>query len=293
MDSQNKFRGVFPALITPFKNDGSINEASLRALIQLNLKKGVTGFYVDGSSAEAFLLSQEERKQLLEIASSEAKGKCTLIAHIGAIGTDHALDLAQRAKKLGYDAVSAIPPFYYKFTNEEIKGYYRDIVAAVDMPIIVYNFPAFSGVTLTCDDVRSFRTDKRFIGVKFTSTDLFQLQQMKAIDDELVVFNGFDEMFLGGLSMGATGGIGSTYNFMAEKFVEIYKLFQAGKIREAQKIQNEANEIITALVKVGVFQGEKYALTLQGIDAGPCRKPFLPITEEGKKLLKGVLARCL
>jgi N-acetylneuraminate lyase len=293
MKSTEKFNGIFPALVTPFKKDGSINEEALRAIIRLNLKKGVAGFYVDGSSSEAFLLSHDERKRLLEIAASEAKGKGTIIAHIGSIGTDHAIDLGLRAKELGYDAISAVPPFYYKFTADEIKGYYRDICGAVDMPVIIYNFPAFSGVSLTCDDIREYRKDRRFIGVKFTATDLFQLQQMRAIDEDMIVFNGYDEMFLGGLAMGATGAIGSTFNFMAEKFVSIYELFKAGKVSEAQKAQNEANEVIAVLGKVGVFQGEKYALELQGIDAGPCRKPFKPITDEGKRMLRTAIERNL
>jgi N-acetylneuraminate lyase len=293
MKSTDKFKGVFPALVTPFKDDGSLNEDALRAIIRLNLKKGVKGFYADGSSSEAFLLSQEERKRLLEITASEAGGKCTLIAHVGSIATDHVIDLGLHAKKLGYDAISAIPPFYYKFTSEEIKGYYHDIATSVDMPIIVYNFPAFSGVTLTCDDIREYRRDSRFIGVKFTAMDLFQLQQIRAIDEDMIVFNGYDEMFLGGLVMGATGAIGSTYNFMAEKFIKIYDLFCAGKVGEAQKVQAEANEIIAVLAKVGVFQGEKYALELQGIDAGPCRKPFKPLSEEAKHSLKDVIERYL
>lgn len=280
-----KLRGIYPALLTPFR-DGGVNTRVLRELIAYNIKKGVSGFYVGGSTAEAFLLSDAEREQVYTAAAEEAGGKVNLIAHVGCISTAQAIRFAKTAQSLGYQAISAIAPFYYKFSFEQIKKYYFDIVDAVDLPMIIYNFPNFSGVNLSVEQVSEFFADPRFIGIKHTSNDYFALEQFKTHFPEKLVFNGFDEMLTAGLSMGADGGIGSTYNFMAEKFVAIQKLVAEERLGEALEIQREANRIIKALCRVGVMEGEKEVLCQMGFDFGTARAPFSELTEEQKRFLK-------
>ena len=280
-----KFGGIFPALLTPFDKDDNVNVKALGELIDLNLNKGVDGFYVNGSTAEVFLLDDEERKLIYRTCAERAGGKATLIAHIGAISTKKAIEMAKYAKECGYDAISAVAPFYYKFNFDQIKKHYFDIVDAVDLPMIVYNFPNFSGVNLSVGQVSEFLTDKRFIGIKHTSNDYFALSSFKSAFPDKVIYNGFDEMFLSGLSMGADGGIGSTYNFMAEKFIEIRKLFNEGKNEEALKIQRAANNIITALCQIGVMEGEKEVLCQMGLDFGHSRAPYSVLTAEQKRVV--------
>ena len=281
-----KTGGIYPALLTPFDADGKIYAPALRQLVRWNMEKGVDGFYVGGSTAEAFLLTEEERKLVYRIVAEEVSGKVDLIAHIGAISTAEAIRYGQVAKELGYHAVSAIAPFYYKFGFEQIKKHYFDIVHALDMPMIIYNFPNFSGVNLTVEQVGQFFADSRFIGIKHTSNDFFALEQFKTKFPERLVFNGYDEMFLAGLVMGADGGIGSTYNFMAEKFIRIRNLFESHRIAEAQQVQKEANEIIKALCQVGVMEGEKEVLCQLGFDFGNARAPFSVLSEEQKCFVK-------
>jgi N-acetylneuraminate lyase len=283
-----KLSGIYPALITPFDKNGQINHDSLRKLVRLNLKKGVQGFYVGGSTAEAFLLSMDERKQILEIVAAEAQGKAEIIYHIGCIYTGHAIELGKFAEKVGVSGISSVPPFYYKFSFDEIRDYYFDIIDKVDLPMVIYNFPALSGVTFSMDNIRELTDNSKIIGIKHTSYDLYQLEQIRALDEELTIFNGHDEVFIGGLALGADGAIGSTYNFMAEKFIAIEKLYRANQIQKAQQIQIEANRIIDLLVKGGVFPGIKYILDLMGIDCGECRKPFHPLSEEIKVKLREI-----
>ncbi|TCL74154.1 N-acetylneuraminate lyase [Hydrogenispora ethanolica] len=280
-----KLQGIYPALITPFTKEGGINHQALREIVRLNLEKGVDGFYVGGSTAEAFMLSQEERKAILETVADEAGGKAAIIYHIGCIHTEHAAELGKFAAKVGVDALSSVPPFYYKFSFQEIKDYYFDLIEQTGLPMIVYNIPAFSGVNFSIANVKELTANPRVIGIKHTSYDLFQLEQMKTIDSRLTIFNGHDEVFLAGLAMGADGAIGSTYNFMAEKFVAINRLYAAGRIQEAQQLQVEANQVIDLLIEVGVFQGIKYVLNLMGIDSGECRKPFRSLNDEQKQRL--------
>jgi N-acetylneuraminate lyase len=283
-----KLTGIFPALLTPFDKKGRIHEESLRKLVHVLLHKGVDGFYVCGSTGEVFLLSLEERKRTLSIVMDEVKGRAAVICHVGAIATHFSIELARHAAELGADAISSIPPFYYKFSQSEIIGYYNEL-ADVGLPMIPYNFPALSGVTLTKELVRELRKHENIIGIKFTSSDMYQLERMKNADPDLLVYNGFDEMFLSGLAMGADGAIGSTFNFMPEKFLQIQKLFMQGNLEEARAEQASANAVIDALLKTGkLLNAQKYMIDLQGIPFGECRKPFEPLTEADKELLEQV-----
>lgn len=278
------FKGIFTALLTPFGKDNKINEKALEKLIKHNLGMGVRGFYVCGSTGEAFLLSTDERKQVMEIVKDCAPD-ATLIAHVGSINEAEATDLALSAEKLGYDAISSVAPFYYKFSFDEIKNYYYRVANSVSLPMLVYHFPAFSGVNMGMGEMAQFLENDKFMGIKFTSNDFFTLEQCKSRFPNKIVYNGFDEMFLSGLSMGADGGIGSTYNFMADKFVMMQKLFLENDILGAQKIQKEANRIITILCKIGVMQSEKEVLNQLGLDFGECRHPFGPLTDEQKAII--------
>ncbi len=292
--SKLDLKGIYPALITPFTQDNKVNESSLRAIVNMNIQKGVKGFYVDGSTGEAFMLSIEERKRILEIVSDENKGRVKIIAHIGCISTDQAIDLGMHARALGVDAVSAVPPFYYKFSFNEIAQHYFSIADAVQLPLIVYNIPSFSGVELTPENIKALRKNPYIAGIKHTSMNLYQLERMHAADEDLLIFNGHDEVFLAGLSMGAMGAIGSTYNFMAEKFLLIEKLFREHNTDEALRIQAEANQVINAIIQTGVLAGTKYIMKKKyDIDCGSCRSPFQPLSEEDQLMLDDVIERYL
>ena len=280
----NRFKGIFTALLTPFDANDRINEKELERLVKFNLEMGVKGFYVGGSTAEAFLLTADERAQIMDVVKSTAPD-ATLIAHIGSLNETDAKRLGKHANALGYDAVSSVAPFYYKFTFEEIKNYYFRLADASNLPMLVYHFPAFSGVNMGAGEMKQFLDDDRFIGIKYTSNDFFTMEQCKSNFPDKVLYNGYDEMFLAGLSMGADGGIGSTYNFMANKFVQIQKLFSENRIEEAREIQKVANHIITVLCQIGVMQAEKEVLNQLDFNFGVCRHPFGEPTAAQKSLI--------
>lgn len=277
-------KGIFTALLTPFDKNDNVNEKELEKLVRHNVNMGASGFYVGGSTAEAFFLSTEERKLIMDVVKDTAPEK-TLIAHIGSLREKEAHELSAHANKLGYKAISSVAPFYFKFTFEEIKGYYIRLAENSDIPMLVYHFPGFSGVNMGMGEISQFLSDDRFMGIKYTSNDFFTMEQCKSRFPNKVVYNGYDEMFLCGLSMGADGGIGSTYNFMADKFVRIQKLFDAGRISEAQEIQKQANRIISILCKIGVMPAEKEVLCQLGLDFGKCRPPFSSPNEEAREFI--------
>ncbi|MBE6890805.1 MAG: N-acetylneuraminate lyase [Ruminococcaceae bacterium] len=280
-----KFGGIFTALLTPFDSNNKINAKELEKLVKFNLDMGVKGFYVCGSTGEAFLLSTDERKYVMEIVKDCAP-EATLIAHIGSVNEADATELGKHAKRLSYDLVSSVAPYYYNFSFNEIKNYYYRLADASELQMLVYHIPAFSGVKMGIKEMSEFLSDDRFAGIKYTSNDFFTMEQCKTAFPDKIIYNGYDEMCLAGLSMGADGAIGSTYNFMADKFVKIYNLMQNGEIEAAKAIQKEANKLITVLIKNGVMQSEKEVLNQLGFDFGICRKPFGELTEEQKDMIK-------
>ena len=277
--------GLYVALLTPFEVSGKINEESLRSCVEMNIAKGVDGFYVGGSTGECFLMTPNERKSVLEIVGEQTNGRVNIICHSGAIGTDATIQIASHAIAHGADAISSIPPFYYKYSKEEIVQYYRDIASAVKVPVIPYNFPALSGVTLDLEIMRRLWDIPNIVGIKHTSLDLYYLQQMKRNLPELIIFNGHDEVYLAGLSMGADGAIGSTLNFMAEKFIAVREAFRVNDMLLAASIQTQINDVISMLLETGKFLAcAKFLLDLKGIPFGVCRKPFSPLNDEDKKI---------
>ncbi|QDK17590.1 N-acetylneuraminate lyase [Leclercia adecarboxylata] len=275
-------KGVMPALLTPFNDQLQLDTQSLRQLVRFNIAQGMDGLYVGGSTGEAFVQSIAERQEVLEIVAEEAKGKITLIAHVGTVSTHESQQLAQAASRFGYDAVSAVTPFYYPFSFEEHCAHYRGIVdSAEGLPMVVYNIPALSGVKLSLDQINTLVTLPGVGALKQTSGDLFQMEQIRRAHPDLVLYNGYDEIFASGLLAGADGGIGSTYNVMGWRYQGIVKALKEGDIATAQALQTKCNEVIDLLIKVGVFRGLKTVLHYMGVIEVPlCRKPFAPVDEK-------------
>lgn len=285
-----QLRGVMPALLTPFDAQQKIDKESLRRLVRFNIDQGTDGLYVGGSTGEAFVQSIAEREEVLEIVAEEGKGKITLIAHVGCVSTAESQHLATAAKRCGFDAVSAVTPFYYPFSFEEHCDHYRAIIDSSDgLPMVVYNIPALSGVKLTLDQINTLVTLPGVGALKQTSGDLYQMEQIRREHPDLVLYNGYDEIFASGLLAGADGGIGSTYNIMGWRYQGIVQALKEGDIARAQQLQRECNKVIDALIKVGVFRGLKTVLHYMDVVSVPlCRKPFAPVDEKFLPELKAL-----
>ncbi|WP_342323364.1 N-acetylneuraminate lyase [Kosakonia sp. BYX6] len=283
-------RGVMAALLTPFDAKQNLDVESLRQLVRFNINQGLDGLYVGGSTGEAFVQSRAEREQVLEIVAEEARGKITLIAHVGAVSTMESQQLAQAASRYGYDAISAVTPFYYPFSFDEHCAHYRAVTDAADgLPMVVYNIPALSGVKLTLEQVDTLVTLPGVGALKQTSGDLYQMEQIRRAHPDLVLYNGYDEIFAAGLLAGANGGIGSTYNIMGWRYLGIAKALQEGDVKTAQALQSECNRVIDLLVNVGVFRGLKTVLHYMDVLSVPlCRKPFAPVDEQYLPALKAL-----
>ena len=177
----NKLKKIFSALELPMNEDESINYNALEKAIEYQLRIGVEGFYCMGSSGEALLLSLEERMNALEEVMRVVKGRVPVIAHVGTVRTEDVIILARHAEKAGVNAISMIPPYYYKFSMDEICEYYEAVCRAVPgMGVIVYNIPQFTGIEFNKDNADRLLSNKGVIGIKHTSTNLYSLERMKS-----------------------------------------------------------------------------------------------------------------
>ena len=294
MTAEKKLGNIVPATVTPFHADESINDEALLQVMKLNRSQGADSLFSGGSSAECFLLSPNEREQIMETASS-MKEEAFLIAHVGAVSVKEAAQYARKAASLGYDAIAATPPFYYGFGSREICGYYEAIADAAGMPVMIYNFPGNTGKQFDLSDPNYqalFRSGTIW-GVKHTNQVVYQRERIKYLNPELIVMNGYDETMVAGLALGADGSIGSTFNFMYVHYKKIFDAYKNKQLEEALSMQIRANTIMNALCDVGLIPAIKYILTTMGIDAGVPRAPFLPLTGEQKKFIDGIIAENL
>lgn len=283
------FHGIIPALITPYDQEGNINELVTRQLIRHLLSKGVHGFYISGSTGEGFLQTIEERKNFMDIVLDEVSSEVPVIVQVGAMDTNTCIDLTKYADQKGADAVSAVAPFYYNHESKEVREHYLSIVKAADIPLIIYHFPSSTGVNSSTQFYKELSQEKNIIGVKFTSRDVFEMQQViNSCEEDFLVFNGPDEICVAGLTMGAKGAIGSTYNIMPELFVTLYNEYKSGNIQKAVALQYKANALIKELLKYNFIAFEKEILRLQGFEVGLGRKPIQQLTGKEKDEISGI-----
>lgn len=269
MENSNvKFKGIMSALVSCIDEQERVQEDSMRRLMRWHLQEGLSGFYLTGGTGEGPVLQKETRKRIVEIAADEAGGRCSLIAHVGAIDLTTAVELAKHAGEHGMDAISSVPPFFFGYGESQIRDYYQALADASGLPVLMYASP-LSGVNITWDMVDRLMEIPGMIGLKWTNYDYFTMHRIKELrGGNINVINGPDESLLCGLTMGADGGIGATYNVMPKVFMEIYNSFCAGDLAAAQQAQYRANKLIALLLKFGVVCSVKDILQMLGYDCG-------------------------
>jgi N-acetylneuraminate lyase len=284
-------RGILPALVTPMNDDGTaVNLATLPPLLDFLLERGVHGFFVCGGTGEGLLLDINERQAMLETVTAHVSGRASIIAHIGALATQDAQKMARHAVSLGVDAIAAVPPVYFRVDQKSIIDHYRLIAEAANgAPVHVYNIPSATGVEINAAIMTELLAIPNVSGIKYSAYNLYDMHKITQLDPRLTVLSGFDEVCVAGLSMGAHGAIGSTYNVMPATFSALYQAAITGNWEQARALQVRANLVIQALISVPMVAGLKAILTEWGFDCGVSRRPQRPLTaEEHKRLFDAI-----
>ena len=268
-------KGIYSALLIPFDEKGEVKEEGLRQVIEHNLNVcGVDGLYVNGSSGENFLLNTAQKKQIFKFVKEVVGDRAKLIAQIGSLDLNEAVELAKYATELGYDSLSAVTPFYYPLSFKEIKDYYETIINATDNSMILYYIPFLTGVKISLDQFAELLDNEKVIGVKYTAADFYQLERFRRRFPDKLIWSGFDEMLVQAAISGVDGAIGSTYNVNGKTSKKIFELAKEGKVEEAYELQHKANDVIEKVLELGLYQTLKEILKVKGIDAGYCKKPM-------------------
>ena len=280
------FRGIMPALITPVNGDGSLREEVTRKLVRDLSATGITGFYILGSTGEGVATDRERRREFAELVREARPEGISIIDHIGASDLATVKKLARHARRIGLDAISSVPPFFFSYDEQGVLDYYRAMSDESEgLPLIVYAAP-MAGPLLPVSTIEKMLDIPGFIGMKFTNPNYYLMSRYKKIDGgNINIFNGPDETCALGLMMGADGAIGSTYNIMPRTFVGIYNAVQAGDVREAMRLQHKADDLIEALLDYNVVEAVKVALTLKGYDVGDVTPPLPRMSDAQKAAL--------
>lgn len=277
--------GVIPAMLTPFDENENLDLKRTRALTRYLCDRKIGGLYLTGSTGEGFLLTGDERKAFVEAVIDEVAGRVPVVVHVGAISTKASEEMARHAAQAGADAISSVPPIYWRFNDDEVAAYYADLVQAAGLPMIVYNI-ALAGL-VSFDMIKRLGSIQGVQGIKYTSSTLYDVFRIKeALGDDFKVYSGSDELAVSGLAFGSDGIIGSTYNVLSDLFIKLWDEMEKGDVVSARATQKIANRFIFTLLKHNLMPALKETLTLAGVDGGRCRRPFASQTGEQKAALK-------
>ena len=284
----NKLRGIFPATVSTFGPDGVFDPTMMRRMVRHQVNAGVQGLYVCGGTGEGLLMTMNERQQAIETVLDEVNGRVTVIAHIGAFQIPETIALAKHASDAGADAIAALPPSYF-FKPDEIAQveYYTSIANVSEVPVLIYNIPQRSGISMTEDLYRQLLEVDNIVGMKDSSGDIFSLGHFTSKWKESVIFEGEDSVLLPALMAGACGGIGASYSLMPDIYVKLWEAYESKDMDKAAEMQGRANEITRALiVAADLIGGIKQALAWMGIECGEPRAPNRILTSEETTTLR-------
>ena len=278
--------GAHAAMFTPFDEKNRVNEEAIDQIVDYGIRGGLKGFYLTGSTGEGMLLTNEERKLVYRRAVQAAKGRCKLIAQVGCVRTDDAVELAKYAADVGCDWISSVAPVYFGQNFPSVLRHYKAISEATDLPFLVY---AFGSAIVPERDARLFDL-KNVKGIKYTGSDFFACQRLKRmLNKETIWFNGRDELLVAALAMGNvfSGGIGLDYNIIPRHFSRICELCAANDFAAAAKLQDVVNRLVELVVPGLMDNWSEFKVFMKavGIDCGPCRAPYAPLMPEREQEL--------
>lgn len=284
------FKGVIPAVLSVFDAQEELDEKGTRELIRFLCSFDIGGLYLTGSTGEAFLMNSEERKRQVEIVMDEVGDRLPVVVHVGAMSTRASIELARHAEAVGAAGISSVPPFYFKFNEEQIFGYYRDISEATSLPMIVYNIPLAGMMTVSMIERLASLPNVR--GVKYTGTALYEVTQIRdACKPGFQIYGGCDELGSSNIALGVDGIIGSFYNCIPDLYLRIWKAVKESDVETAARLQRKALHVIMLGIQSGSMMAcIKLWLRAAGVQAGYARRPFDNFTEEqAESLVRSLL----
>jgi 4-hydroxy-tetrahydrodipicolinate synthase len=286
-----RFQGIVPALVTPFTDTHQVDEAALRALIENLIGHGVHGLFVLGTNGEFFTLGQHEKLNIARITVEAAAGRVPVIAGTGAFATHEVIDMNSRMAERGVDALSVITPFFNAISQKELITHYTTIADASALPIMMYNIPAKTGMSIGMGAVATLSQHPRIKGIKDSAGNFDSLvQMMQYRSEDFAVFAGTDSLIYWNLLAGGDGAVAATANAVPGVVMDIWNRFRAGDLEGARAAQERLRPLRDAFAMGTMPVVLKKAADLLNVRVGPCRPPVAPLDEAAVHTLERLLA---
>ena len=285
------YKGVFAALTTPFLKD-KISPEKLRENIQKYNRYDLAGYVVLGSTGESVFLSDEESEKLVMTAKESAAPGKKIFVGTARESTKITLDFTNRMAELGIDAALIRTPYYFKslMNREALKSFYLKIADHSKVPVIIYNIPRNTGISVESHLLLELSKHPNIAGIKESSGNLaFLGEVMPHLDSSFSFLTGAASVFCPGLQLGVNGGILALADLIPSECVQIYKLFLEGKRDKALSLQLRLIPLNKAIIETYGIPGIKYALDLLGYFGGLPRHPLLPLSKEGEQEMEKIL----
>ena len=276
------FKGVFTALLTPFKN-GELDEVSFRSFIDFQMESGIHGLVPVGTTGESPTVSHDEHKLAVEICIDQVNKKAPVIAGTGSNNTAEAIELTNHASEKGADAALVVTPYYNKPNQEGLYAHYKAIAENSDIPIVIYNIPGRSIVDMNLETMNELFQIKNIIGVKDATSDISRVFKYKSIiGDSFNQLSGEDATTLAYMTYGGHGSISVTSNIAPKLCSDLMNLCLAGKFDEASKINDKLMKLHECLFLEPSPGPVKYAAEKLGLMSSELRLPLVEISKNTK-----------
>ncbi len=273
-------KGLVAATFTPFDQKGELHLDFIPEIVEHLAECGLSALFINGTTGEGPSMTENERQQAAECYTVAAKQQSlTSIIHVGHDSIPVSANLAAHAAQIGADCIAAVPPSYFKPSSLDGLVDHLAIIAshAPQTPFFYYHIPRLSGATFNMLELlkKSSEAIPSLAGIKYSCSDLSTFVECTRFDNgKYNMLFGADEMLLAGLSMGADGAVGSTYNFLAPLYNKIISDFNDNRIDSAQQHQAKAAELIRIIIETAGMPGLKAAMSIAGYDCGPHRSPL-------------------
>jgi len=287
-----KFRGVIPALITPFTADNQIDVEGFRSNIEFTIKGGVSAIVPCGTTGESATLSAAEHMHVTDIAIDVST--VPVIAGTGSNNTAEAVEYTKHAADAGATAALIITPYYNKPTQAGLKAHFETIADAVDIPIVLYNVPSRTSVDMSVSTIADLAKHPNIIAIKEATGDMGKATEIlsKTKDDDFILLSGDDVATLPLMSIGAAGVISVIANILPGKMVEMVNAFESGNLKKASSLHYEMAPLMKALFIETNPAPIKTAAQLSGHAAGGLRLPLVPLQPSNLEILVAELRKC-
>lgn len=281
--SQPLFKGLFPALVTPFR-DGAVDEEAFIRLVERQIAGGVHGLVPVGTTGETATLSHDEHRRVVELCVQTARGRVPVIAGAGSNATEEAIELVRHAKATGADAALVVAPYYVRPNQEGLYQHFRAINDAVQLPVVVYNVPGRTGVDISNETLARLAKLPNIVGIKDATADLARASMQRLMcGEDWVMLTGDDPTGLGYLAHGGHGCISVTSNVAPEQTSAFYNAAMSGDWAGALQHQDRLIRLHKALFSDASPAPTKFALAHLGLCTDEVRLPLVAASEASRQ----------